>query len=94
MSFWNCRGINSSLNFLHDFFKVSSTYVLGVCETFLDENNTFQHYENYRFFGVSRKKIRREGVGIFIRDDFTSSLRNDFMIWNLEILFELCSKSE
>ena len=72
------------------FFIVSSTDVLGVCETFFDENNTFQHYENYRFFSVSRKKIWKEGVGIFIRDDFTSSLRNDFVIWNVEIVFESC----
>ena len=90
MSFWNCRGLNSSLNFLRDFFKVSSTDVLGICETFLDENNTFQYYENYWFFGVSRQQIRRGGVGIFMQGDFTSSLRNDFLIWNVEMLFQIC----
>ena len=49
---------------------VGSVCSHSCCETFLEENNTFQHYENYRFFGVSHKKIRRGGVGIFMRDDF------------------------
>ncbi|MFO7795213.1 MAG: reverse transcriptase family protein [Promethearchaeia archaeon] len=90
LSFWNCRGLNSSLNFLHDFLKGSSTDVLGICETFLDKNNTFQHYENYKFFHASRKQNKRGGVGIFIRDVFASSLRNEFMVWNVEMLFESC----
>ena len=57
ISFWNCRGWRSGQGAIENFLFESGTDVLGVCETFLDENSANRiNISDFQFFHVSRNK--------------------------------------
>ena len=68
---FNCQGIIEKIEdhvFLNDISKYD---ILGVCETWLNQENEKINIPNYKFYPLSRKREKgqsRGGVGWFVKE--------------------------
>jgi len=76
-SFWtifrNCCGITSKIDFLLAFLPCHDVLLIGVCETFHNDNlSSSVQIQGYNFFVKSQVSKNKGGIGCYVRHDIHS----------------------
>ena len=84
----NIQGLNSSFDDIHLLCRDSCPAIIGLCETFLNENNqVLLDIPGYMSIFLNRKMGKKGGLGFYIQYNFQAVLRHDLCI-NNEKIFE------
>ena len=89
---FNCRGLASSHEFVSQLLCNHRVSILGLCETFLsNENAEFMNCDGFKFISNNRENRQGGGVGLFVRDDIPFVVKKQLSKHDQEMTFEsLC----
>ena len=67
-TFWNCRGLMNKMDFLSAFLLSHDFLLIGVCETFLNDNiSSSVQIQSYNFFQSHEyRKIKKESGVMYV----------------------------
>lgn len=71
--FWNSRGLRNKFTELTDYIQLESLDIIGISETFLDDNISLAHISNYEIVRVD-KSNHSGGLLLIIKDSITYSI--------------------